>query len=172
MRILQILDQEEMPRKARAALLSGRGPDTTDWEIVYLGVLQPGWLARWPVSMADMVPYINHMAGRITPWYAARGCLCVDRVSMEPCGWKRGPRRASTCHVARRLICSPAAVVQKIHLHRYMPDGSVHPPGRGRDLEHEWTTGIKPNADIQIASAWVALPAAASSHKMLFGQHQ
>lgn len=50
--------------------------------------------------------------------------------------------------------------------------GSVHPPERVKDLDCEWTTGIEPNADIQIVFVWVALQAAASSHKMVFGQHQ
>lgn len=51
----------------------------------------------------------------------------------------------------------------------------VHPPERGKDLEGEWTTGVAPNADSQIVSAWVAFTAAASSHKSVpnkSGRHQ
>lgn len=78
MRILQILDQKEMPKKARAALLSGRGPDTTDWEIVYhvyLGVLQPGR----PGSMANMV--ISTPRGRMdyikkNPYSSIHSLVC------------------------------------------------------------------------------------------------
>lgn len=93
MRIPQILDQKEMPKKARAALLSGRGPDTTDWEIVYhvyLGVLQPGR----PGSMANMVistprgrmDYIKKKSIFLDPLLGMQlGVVCVDRVSVEPC---------------------------------------------------------------------------------------
>lgn len=98
--------------------------------------------------MADMVPYIN------TTWQEEL------YLGMQPVGvyastgfpWNHVVENAGP--EGRLLVMShggSSAHLQLSYKRSICIDtcrmGSFQPPGRGRDLEHEWTTGIEPNAD-------------------------